>query len=344
MGNTLSMFDNVTKTNTVLLKSGKYSDLTLVCEGRKLRVHKCIVCIQSPVIAAALESNLKVLANDSISALCRWLDSNPVLTTQDVEINTIEVDFSLEALECMLYYMYTGDYKEEPAKHVRILQSAYFAQSVQPDPVNGTDQCTQRTRVSEGKTKPITSEALMYHAYVNKIADHYGVEYLSILSAMKIGNLLKERWSADAFCDFIEVVDLTRNEKIREIVVNAAVDNLPELVSKDIFSKGKVANSIAAEALKISAEDSANRENKSKGEVKLGRRGSTVLQRTSTSLLMFCQRCVQDLTGHALTLNGKFNDLLKNVGWFAAVSVVIGICCTIKVATALLLRAFSLFY
>lgn len=52
---------------TKLLNSGEYSDFTIVCEGEEFRVHKAIVCPQSPVIAAALKSEFKVLMNTMIS-------------------------------------------------------------------------------------------------------------------------------------------------------------------------------------------------------------------------------------------------------------------------------------
>ena len=43
-----------------LLESQKYSDLTLLCEGHEFKVHKAIVCTQSPVIAAAVDGSLQV--------------------------------------------------------------------------------------------------------------------------------------------------------------------------------------------------------------------------------------------------------------------------------------------
>ena len=38
----------------------KYSDLTLVCEEQEFKVHKAIVCSQSPVLAAACDGDFKV--------------------------------------------------------------------------------------------------------------------------------------------------------------------------------------------------------------------------------------------------------------------------------------------
>jgi len=43
-----------------LMGSEKYSDLKLVCEGHEFRVHKAIVCSQSPVLTAACDGAFQV--------------------------------------------------------------------------------------------------------------------------------------------------------------------------------------------------------------------------------------------------------------------------------------------
>lgn len=58
--------NNVTSVTAELLRSGEYSDFTLVCEGQKFPIHKSIVCPQSSVIAAALKSEFQVLTDFSI--------------------------------------------------------------------------------------------------------------------------------------------------------------------------------------------------------------------------------------------------------------------------------------
>ena len=35
---------------------GKYHDLKIVCHGREFNVHKAVVCVHSPVIAAAVDN------------------------------------------------------------------------------------------------------------------------------------------------------------------------------------------------------------------------------------------------------------------------------------------------
>ena len=48
-----------------LMDSEKYSDLKLVCQGLEFKVHKAIVCTQSPVLAAACDGGFQVKANQT---------------------------------------------------------------------------------------------------------------------------------------------------------------------------------------------------------------------------------------------------------------------------------------
>ena len=43
-----------------LSHSEEYSDLTLICQGRQFKVHKVVVCTQSPVLAAAVRGPFRV--------------------------------------------------------------------------------------------------------------------------------------------------------------------------------------------------------------------------------------------------------------------------------------------
>ncbi|KAI0190042.1 hypothetical protein EV127DRAFT_340365 [Xylaria flabelliformis] len=197
---------NLTLTGAELLYSGEYSDFSLVCEGQELRVHKGIVCPQSSVIATALKSEFK-----------------------EAKTNTIEVNFELAILKCMLEYMYTGDYKDEPAQPVQLLA-----------------QPSQAANIT-------ISQRLIYHARVNSIADYYNVTSLAEVSITKIQKLLDERWSADAFCDLIqEAAGFTGNKNLREVLARAAACNVSELTRRDIFAEGMIANDMAAEVLKAS--------------------------------------------------------------------------------------------
>lgn len=43
-----------------LLDDSRFSDLILKCEGEEFHVHKCIVCLESPVFTAACGGDFQV--------------------------------------------------------------------------------------------------------------------------------------------------------------------------------------------------------------------------------------------------------------------------------------------
>jgi hypothetical protein len=59
-----------------LLNIRDYSDFTLVCRGRRFRLHKAIVCAQSSVIATSLREGLIDVSRDRAT-----LVSDPSLRT-----------------------------------------------------------------------------------------------------------------------------------------------------------------------------------------------------------------------------------------------------------------------
>lgn len=44
-----------------LLKNGKYSNMSIVCQGVEFKLHRSIVCNGSPMLDAALRGQLKVV-------------------------------------------------------------------------------------------------------------------------------------------------------------------------------------------------------------------------------------------------------------------------------------------
>lgn len=43
-----------------MLRSGQFSDLMLVCQGKEFKIHKVVACPQSPVLSAAVSGEFKV--------------------------------------------------------------------------------------------------------------------------------------------------------------------------------------------------------------------------------------------------------------------------------------------
>jgi len=52
-----------------ILKSGRYSDLTIKCHGRVFKVHRNIIAVQSKPLAAAIDGDFKVRSISSMPAI-----------------------------------------------------------------------------------------------------------------------------------------------------------------------------------------------------------------------------------------------------------------------------------
>ncbi|KAI1126469.1 hypothetical protein F5Y10DRAFT_267131 [Nemania abortiva] len=208
-----------------LLRSGDWSDFTLVCRGQVFRVHKCIVCPQSPVLAASLfDSKVKI---------------NEFLELWTLKI---EVEFDPVTLQCMLDFCYKGTYPETPFKPVnppdarQTFQAAFTpAWDQEAHPISMI--------LGDGEKRVIStvSDALIYHARVNGIAAHYGVVELARLSAKRAKALFTKHWSVEAFCTFIkEINGSVMHHNLHWIIVGIASDRIFELMKTGIFCGGKM--------------------------------------------------------------------------------------------------------
>lgn len=75
-----------------LLRSGQFSDLTVVCRGIEFKLHKVIACLQSPVFLAAVNSDF-----------------------QEGRTGVIKIDqFDPETVRRLVEFLYTGDYGRQP--------------------------------------------------------------------------------------------------------------------------------------------------------------------------------------------------------------------------------------
>lgn len=71
-----------------LLNSDKYSDLTITTQKTSFKVHKAVICTQSKVLAAMSDAGFK----ETSTAILPLHHDSP------------------EAIECMVTFLYTGDY------------------------------------------------------------------------------------------------------------------------------------------------------------------------------------------------------------------------------------------
>ncbi|KAL6891720.1 BTB/POZ protein [Trichoderma longibrachiatum] len=95
-----------------LLRSGQFSDLTVVCRGTEFKLHKVIACLQSPVFLAAVNSDF-----------------------QEGRTGVIKIDqFDPETVRRLVEFLYTGDYDRLPQEPQPVLEEqTQGAVTIDPD-------------------------------------------------------------------------------------------------------------------------------------------------------------------------------------------------------------------
>ncbi|KAI1126471.1 hypothetical protein F5Y10DRAFT_267133 [Nemania abortiva] len=210
---------NIISTTTTLLHSGDYSDFTIECEGQEFRVHKNIVCPQSPVIAAAMNGHFKEAKTDVFHV----------------------VEFTPATVKCMLDYMYTGKYEDMPPGC----------------PKDNKDQ--EPTAESDNNhSAKITSPSRIWvhHGLVNCIADFFVIPDLAKMSIAAVHKLTHtDHWSADAFCDLLyATIEKTGDCNFRCLLATRAADHIGELTQRGLFNGSDLSDEISPDVIRLCAQ------------------------------------------------------------------------------------------
>ncbi|KAH7317410.1 hypothetical protein BKA65DRAFT_466379 [Rhexocercosporidium sp. MPI-PUGE-AT-0058] len=186
-----------------LMGSEKYSDLKFVCQGQEFKVHKAIVCTQSPVLAAACDGSF-----------------------QEAATNSINIDeFEAATVKRMIEFMYTKEYDDGMEKR----GSEDVDSSNLPASTHVDSLCAI--------TPAMTTEMVLHHVRVNAIADYYDIPLLKQLANTKIQRLLETTRSADGFSDVVrEVFNSTSDKALREIMASTAATHIEELIGLEDFT------------------------------------------------------------------------------------------------------------
>ncbi|KAM3525799.1 hypothetical protein NHJ13051_003790 [Beauveria bassiana] len=150
-----------------LLKSGQFSDLTLVCRDQEFNVHKAVVCAQSQVLAAAIREPFQASKTGKI---------------------VIE-EYDKDTVEQLVEFLYTGDYKPRPhqAEENRddtAPEENLAQQMLATSIVDSSDR--QHHQAEDASQVPAPDEDLVQHVLVNSIADYYDIKALADLSKEKL--------------------------------------------------------------------------------------------------------------------------------------------------------------
>ncbi|OXV05207.1 hypothetical protein Egran_07025 [Elaphomyces granulatus] len=205
-----------------LMRSQKYTDLTLSCQGQEFKVHRAIVCTESSVFAAACDDGFK-------------------------ETATIHLDgFDVDTVKQIIMFMYTHTYHDitqaEP-EGVAVLgaDSPQETASAVGTETKGELQLNvhQTASVVETETKGETGEvvrsktlkSLLFHVKMNSIANYYDISELRHYASTKVQNILNTSWSSRDFSVVIrEVVNSTKDKELHDILSGVMAAHIDELI------------------------------------------------------------------------------------------------------------------
>ncbi|OPB42609.1 hypothetical protein A0O28_0037280 [Trichoderma guizhouense] len=194
-----------------MLRSGQFSDLMLVCEGKEFKIHKVVACPQSPVLSAAVSGEFK-----------------------ESQTGVVQIElFDSETVRRMVEYLYTGNYDpNQPPNPPKQNYTVGSIQDVTPaKSTSGTSLKATIAALSVPATAASTPDTLI-HVRVNAIADYYGIQGLTLLANQKIQQAYQAKWDAKAFLTSAkEALDNTGDKKLHGMMALLAAQHLEELIA-----------------------------------------------------------------------------------------------------------------
>lgn len=193
----------------LLLRSGDYSDMTLVCDGQEFKVHKLVMCSLSPVLAAAMKEPFEA----SIAYLS-FGRGRRLTHEQEAKTGVIQIkDFEAETVAQMVDFLYTGDYKvQTPAE----------------------EENTQMADGDEATPRHIDTDwALAQHIRVNAIADYYNIARLTEKSTSNISDVIQTHSDPETLLEAASLALSMTGDKTMQHVMAGAVSGQLDAVLAD---------------------------------------------------------------------------------------------------------------
>ncbi|KAM3452780.1 hypothetical protein NHJ6243_009274 [Beauveria neobassiana] len=188
-----------------LLKSGQFSDLTLVCRDQEFNVHKAVVCAQSQVLAAAIREPFQASKTGQI---------------------VIE-EYDTDTVEQLVEFLYTGDYRPQPHQAEEKRDDTEPEENlVQQMLVTSIADSSDR-QAEDASQDPAPDEDLVQHVLVNSIADYYGIRALADLSKEKLRHAAQIVKNKSLLLD-AETVALSRtgDTTVHAVLADATAKNI----------------------------------------------------------------------------------------------------------------------
>ncbi|KAM3548897.1 hypothetical protein ARSEF4850_009152 [Beauveria asiatica] len=231
-----------------LLKSGEFSDLTLVCGCKDFNVHKAVVCTQSKVLAAAIRGPFQESKTGKI---------------------VIE-EYGTDTVEKMVEFLYTGDYEPQPHQAekasddtapekdmVQRMLATSIADSFEPEPHQAgetiddatpeeimvqhmlmnsiADYYKPQSHQAEEKTADAApNEVLVQHVLVNSIADYYDIPALADLSKEKLRHASQSATNKSlVLAAATEALSRTGDATVHAVLAEATAKNIRHHLKHD---------------------------------------------------------------------------------------------------------------
>ncbi|KAJ8067098.1 hypothetical protein OCU04_004475 [Sclerotinia nivalis] len=230
-----------------LYDTGKYSDMKIRCEDKVFDVHRAVICMRSPVIAAAMDDD-------------RWEEA----AKGEYHMS----DDELPVVEAMIHYLYLRTYDDQvtlaPKASGSNSQLRVGKAKLPPSPPTpeskpkpkpepefeldtwgGRGNLTWNNRVlahTGGRVPEVTPvslpSSLLFNAKVYIIADKYMIPALKSLACEKCSKSLEEHWNTSEFSAAAELLwenTPSSDMLLRDSVVTAAASHINVLLNRGEF-------------------------------------------------------------------------------------------------------------
>ncbi|TVY83182.1 hypothetical protein LSUE1_G003669 [Lachnellula suecica] len=207
-----------TTVNASMYESGKYSNMTIVCKEKTCRVHRCIVCLQSKPLAAAVDGGFKEGINKEVN-----LDDNEP-----------------EIVGKMLEYLYNADYSDG-----RVVGTSATASNTPSKPASirfkrsKLSRPSIQTQIASEASTPQSAAALFTNAQVFVIADKYDIQGLKELATKKYTELVSNNWNSEYFVNSLKLLYEETPESdrlLKNVAITTAGKQTKELVDRGEFA------------------------------------------------------------------------------------------------------------
>ncbi|EGX94301.1 BTB/POZ fold domain containing protein [Cordyceps militaris CM01] len=221
----------------------EYSDTVFSCQGTLFKVHKAVVCSQSPVIQAAMRSGFQESGN-----------------------NTLNMDtFTPALVKHFIQFLYSKDYddvyipdKDEPQADKKIADqvaepngesefSEWLVSSARSPSLGGKSQ--------QPEVHDPVYQTILVHTRMNAMADYYDVPELATIANMRISAILADAsphkpWIIGLPAIAEVALDIVHNHGLSDILATAIVEHIDTILAMGTLDTSPLMTPFGLELLK----------------------------------------------------------------------------------------------